>query len=225
MYESQVTLIMDTICPWTYIGKKRLDEALKQFRASPSADSISFDLQFSSYQPSPNRPETIPDRAAYALQEKHSDNEDAQKLFEEHMLSLAKPLDAPIAFTGPTGNSFPAHRIIQQIQESHGAEVTNKLVDALFRLYFAEGRHPGEDEMLIEACVEAGVDEKEAKSLVENKAKGERKTKEDIRSIGMDIDSVPTVIIEGRRRDLTLTGLKEISEYVKAMETIKKEST
>ena len=128
------------------------------------------------------------------------------------MLSLAKPLYIPIAFAGPTGNSFPAHRIIQQIQESHGAEVTNKLVDALFRLYFAEGRHPGEDE-------------KEAKSLVENKSKGERKTKEDIRSIGMDIDSVPTVIIEGRRRDLTLTGLKEASEYIKAMETIKKEST
>ncbi|KAL4725375.1 hypothetical protein ACLX1H_007522 [Fusarium chlamydosporum] len=223
MCESQVTLVMDTICPWTYIGKKRLDEALDQFRSSPSSSSISFDLQFSSYQPSPNRPETIPDRAAYALHEKHNDNEEAQKLFEEHMLSLAKPLNIPIAFTGPTGNSFPAHRIIQQVQESHGADVTNKLVDALFMLYFAGGRHPGEDDMLIEACVEAGLDVREAKTLVEDKTKGERKTKEDIRSIGMDIDSVPTVIIEGRRRDLTLTGLKEVSEYVKAMETIKKE--
>lgn len=141
------------------------------------------------------------------------------------MLSLAKPLNIPIAFTGPTGNSFPAHWIIQQVQESHGADVTNKLVDALFMLYFAVGRHPGKDDMLIEACVEAGLDVREAKTLVEDKTKGERKTKEDIRSIGMDIDSVPTVITEGRRRDLSLTGLKEVSEYVKAMETIKKEST
>jgi predicted DsbA family dithiol-disulfide isomerase len=69
------------------------------------------------------------------------------------------------------------------------------------------------------------VDEKEAKSLVEDKEKGERDTKEKIRSIGMDIDSVPTVIIEGRRRDLTLTGLKEVAEYVKAFGTITKEST
>ncbi|KAH7262095.1 thioredoxin-like protein [Fusarium tricinctum] len=225
MYESQVTLVMDTICPWTYIGKKRLDEALTQFRSSPSSSSISFTLQFSPYQPNPNRPETIPDRAAYALQEKHNGNKEAQKLFEGHMLSLAQPLNAPIAFEGPTGNSFPAHRVIQQVQEAHGGEAANKLVDAVFTLYFAEGKHPGADDMLVEACLEAGLDEKQAKSLVEDRKEGERETKEMIRSVGMDIDAVPTVIIEGRRRDLTLTGLKEVSEYVKAMEQITKEST
>lgn len=155
----------------------------------------------------------------------HNDNAAAQQLFHAHMMSLAEPLGISIDFKGPTGNSFPAHRIIQQVQEAHGADTANKLVDALFRLYFAEGRHPGADDMLIEACVEAGVDEKEAKSLVEDKDKGERDTREKIRSIGMDIDSVPTVIIEGRRRDLTLTGLKEVAEYVKAFGTITKEST
>ncbi|KAF4991214.1 hypothetical protein FGRMN_7976 [Fusarium graminum] len=225
MYASQVTFVMDTICPWTYIGKKRLDEALSQFRSSPSSSSISFTLQFSPYQPNPNRLETIPDRAAYALKEKHNDNREAQKLFEEHMLSLAQPLNIPIAFVGPTGNSFPSHRVIQQVQESHGVEVTNKLVDAVFKLYFAEGKHPGSDDMLVEACLEAGLNETEARSLIEDKKKGERETKEMIRSVGMDIDAVPTVIIEGRRRDLTITGLKEVSEYVKAMETITKEST
>ncbi|QGI64442.1 hypothetical protein CEK26_008396 [Fusarium fujikuroi] len=225
MYQSQITFVMDTICPWTYLGKRRLDEALAQFRSSNSSSSISFKLHFASYQPNANRPETIPDRAAYALHKKHNDNREAQKIFEEHMLSLAQPLKLPIAFTGPTGNSFPGHRVIQQVQESQGAEVANKLVDAVFRLYFAEGRHPGSDDMLIEACVDAGIDEGMAKSLVEDKSRGERDTKEKIRSTGMDIDAVPTVVIEGRRRDLTLTGLKEVSEYIKAMETIRKESS
>ncbi|KAJ4222710.1 hypothetical protein NW759_006288 [Fusarium solani] len=224
MYESQVTFVMDTICPWTYLAKKRLDHALDQVRSS-SSSTISFTLHFSPFQPSPNREATIPDRAAHALHYKHNDNAAAQQIFQAHMLSLAEPLNVPLGFTGPTGNSFPAHRVIQQVQEAYGTDTTNKLVDAIFRLYFAEGRHPGEDEMLIEACVEAGVDEKEAKSLVEDKEKGERDTKEKIRSIGMDIDSVPTVIIEGRRRDLTLTGLKEVAEYVKAFGTITKEST
>ncbi|EGU87015.1 hypothetical protein FOXB_02409 [Fusarium oxysporum f. sp. conglutinans Fo5176] len=205
--------------------RSRLDEALAQFRSSNSSSSISFKLHFASYQPNPNRPETIPDRAAYALHKKHNDNPEAQKIFEEHMLSLAQPLKLPIAFTGPTGNSFPGHRVIQQVQESQGAEVANRLVDAVFRLYFAEGRHPGTDDMLVEACVEAGIDEGVAKSLVEDKSRGERDTKEKIRSTGMDIDAVPTVVIEGRRRDLTLTGLKEVSEYIKAMETISKESS
>ncbi|KAF5018179.1 hypothetical protein F66182_9836 [Fusarium sp. NRRL 66182] len=225
MYESRVNFVMDVICPWTYLGKKRLDEALAQFRSSPSSSSISFTLHFTSYQPNPNRAETIPDRAAYALHSKHNGNREAQKLFEEHMLSLSEPLNAPLGFTGPTGNSFPAHRVIQQVQEKHGVEFANKLVDAVFRMYFAEGRHPGADDMLIEACVEAGVDENDAKALVEDKEEGERGVKEMIRSVGMDTDAVPTVIIEGRRRDLTLTGLKQVSEYVKAMETITKESS
>ncbi|KAF5651188.1 hypothetical protein F52700_93 [Fusarium sp. NRRL 52700] len=225
MYPSQITFVMDTICPWTYLGKRRLDEALAQFRSSNSSSSICFKLHFASYQPNPSRPKTIPDRAAYALHKKHNDNREAQKIFEEHMLSLAQPLKLPISFTGPTGNSFPGHRVIQQVQESQGAEVTNKLVDAVFRLYFAEGRHPGSDDMLIEACVEAGIDEGMAKSLVEDKSRGERDTKEKIRSTGMDIDAVPTVVIEGRKRDLSLTGLKEVSEYIKAMETIRKESS
>ncbi|KAM0420867.1 hypothetical protein ACHAPT_011397 [Fusarium lateritium] len=224
MYESQVTFVMDVICPWTYLAKKRLDHALAQVRSS-SSSPISFTLHFSPYQPSPNRAATIPDRAAHALHNQHNDNAAAQQLFQAHMLSLAEPLNTPLAFTGPTGNSFPAHRVIQQVQDAFGADTANKLVDAVFRLYFAEGRHPGADEMLIEACVEAGVHEKEAKSLVEDKEKGERETKEKIRSIGMDIDAVPTVIVEGRKRDLTLTGLKEVAEYVKALETITKEST
>ncbi|KAL2687228.1 hypothetical protein Neosp_004781 [[Neocosmospora] mangrovei] len=159
MYESQVTFVMDTICPW-------LDHALDQVRSSSSSD-ISFTLHFSPYQPSPNREATIPDRTAHALHHQHNDNAAAQQLFQAHMLSLAEPLNIPLGFTGPTGNSFPGHRVIQQVQEAYGTDIANKLVDAVFRLYFAEGRHPGEDEMLIKACVEAGVDEKEAKKVAD----------------------------------------------------------
>jgi predicted DsbA family dithiol-disulfide isomerase len=42
---------------------------------------------------------------------------------------------------------------------------------------------------------------------------------------GNGIDSVPIVVVEGRRRDLTLQGAKEVGEYVKALEQIVKEST
>ncbi len=44
------------------------------------------------------------------------------------------------------------------------------------------------------------------------------------REVARDVDAVPTVVIEGRRRDLTLTGAKEVADYVKALQTIIKES-
>lgn len=141
------------------------------------------------------------------------------------MLSLAEPLSIPLAFKGPSGNSFPAHRVMQNIQKTTDVETTNRLVDALFRLYFAEGLHPSADETLIQACAEAGVSDDATKELVADRERGERDVKLKMRSIGMDVDAVPVVIVEGRRRDLTLTGLKEVEEYVKALETIAKEST
>ena len=41
---------------------------------------------------------------------------------------------------------------------------------------------------------------------------------------GNGVDAVPTIIIEGKRRDLTLQGAKEIDEYVKALQQVAKES-
>lgn len=141
------------------------------------------------------------------------------------MTGLAEQLSVPLTFTGPTGNSFHAHRVIQLVQESDGAAVTNRLVDELFRLYFAEGQHPAADDTLVAACIEAGVPEEKAKALVADREKGQKQVKEKIRNVGMDIDAVPVVMVEGRRRDLTLTGLKQVADYVKALETVVKESS
>ncbi|KPM36455.1 hypothetical protein AK830_g10109 [Neonectria ditissima] len=214
MYKSQVTFTLDTTCPW-------LDQALSQVQ-SPS---VPFTLHFASYQLSSDFPDTVPDRNQWALEHKHNDNADAQKLYQAHMTALAEPLDAPLAFTGPTGNTFHAHRTIQLVQESAGPAAANRLVDALFRLYFAEGRHPAEDDTLVAACVAAGVSDEEVKALVGDREKGAKQVKEAMRNVGMDVDAVPVVMVEGRRRDLTLTGLKEVSDYVKALETVVKESS
>lgn len=141
------------------------------------------------------------------------------------MRSLGDPEGISYNFDGSIGNTIQAHRIIQYFQDEKSAETANKLVDALYRRFFEEARHPAADETLLEACVEAGIDKEEAEKVINDKEKGLRPVKEKIRSVGMDVDAVPVVSIEGRRRDLTLTGAKEVKDYVKALETIIKEST
>lgn len=41
---------------------------------------------------------------------------------------------------------------------------------------------------------------------------------------GNGIDSVPYVVVEGKRRDFTLEGAKEVAEYLKTLEQVAKES-
>lgn len=153
------------------------------------------------------------------------DNPAAQQVFQAHMSNVIEPLGVQLNFGGDMGNTLHAHRVVQHFQESEGPEVANKLIDGLYRRYFTEAKHPSADETLIEACVEAGIDEGEAKRVVTNKELGLRSIKDKLRTVAMDVDAVPIVTFEGKRRDLTLTGAKEIADYVKALETVAKESS
>jgi predicted DsbA family dithiol-disulfide isomerase len=172
----------------------------------------------------PNLPNAV-DKRAHHLDAKHLGNADAQRAYQEHIQSLFAPLGLTLRFDGQNGNTLRAHRIIQRVQDDRGADAAGALVDALFRRYFTEAQHPATQDTLVGACVEAGLSEDEARALTEDDEMGDREVRQKIRTVAMDVDAVPMVTFEGRRRDITLTGAKEVSAYVKAMETIIKEST
>jgi predicted DsbA family dithiol-disulfide isomerase len=140
------------------------------------------------------------------------------------MHTIAKPLGINLTFNGLMGNSFHAHRVVQYFQEFKGPETTSKLIDALYKQYFERGLHPSEDAVLIGACVEAGIGEDEAKKVVSDKEMGLEGVKTKLMEANRNVDAVPVVIIEGKRRDITLTGAKETEDYVKALDTVASES-
>lgn len=136
------------------------------------------------------------------------------------------------------GDTLHARRMIWYFQQQekagkspteivNGEGIGSRLVDALYCRYFEEGRHPSSHETLLAACIETGVPEAEARRVVvEDESEGLMDVKAALRESVMDrVDSVPTVVFEGRRRDITLVGAKEVKDYVKTMETIAKEST
>ncbi|KHN99400.1 Thioredoxin-like fold protein [Metarhizium album ARSEF 1941] len=221
MYESQVSFALDTICPWTYLAKKRLEEALARVRAT--SPPVSFALRFEPFQLFPDFPDTS-DKQAWYLHEKHSDNEAAQQAYQSHMTSLLEPHGVKLNFAGEMGNTLHAHRVIQQIQQEKGTDAASRLVQGLYRRYFEEAKHPSRDDTLVEACVEAGVGEAEARELVQDKETGLADVSARLRQVAMDVDAVPVVVVEGKRRDITLTGAKDVKDYVKALETVIKES-
>lgn len=100
---------------------------------------------------------------------------------------------------------------------------TNSL--ALYSQYFENEKHPSTDETLLKATADAGIPEAEAKAFIEDHNEGLMDTKLAIREQkGNGIDAVPYIVIEGKRRDITLEGAKEIEEYEKALHQIVKES-
>ena len=128
-------------------------------------------------------------------------------------------------FGGQVANTLQAHRVIQHFQEEKGSEVADSIVSSLYRQYFEEEKHPSSPETLLKATTEAGVDEKEARAFIEDRNEGLMDVKTLIREQkGDGVDSVPYIVIEGKRRDFTLVGAKEVGEYVKALQQVVKES-
>ena len=92
--------------------------------------------------------------------------------------------------------------------------------------YFEEAEHPSSPSTLLKAAVAAGVSEKEAQAFIDDEYEGLQDVKMLIREQAINgVDSVPYIILEGKKRDFTLEGAKEVEDYVKAMQQVAKEST
>lgn len=95
----------------------------------------------------------------------------------------------------------------------------------MYSQYFENEKHPSAADTLLRATADAGIPESEAKPVIDDESEGLMDVKMLIREQkGNGIDAVPHVVIEGRRRDVTLEGAREVDEYVKALQRVIKEN-
>jgi len=76
----------------------------------------------------------------------------------------------------------------------------------------------------LEATAVAGIPQSEAQAFIEDRNGGMMDTKMAIREQKGNTDAVPYIMIEGKRRDFTLEGAKEVEEYYKSLIQVAKES-
>ncbi|MCJ1390576.1 hypothetical protein MMC18_003436 [Xylographa bjoerkii] len=142
------------------------------------------------------------------------------------MSAYGGPLGIDFRFDGLVANTLQAHRVVQHYQQENGMEVAGKIIDSLYKQYFEQAQHPSSPETLLKAMTVAGINEAEAKKFIEDEDEGLQDVKMLIREQASNgVDSVPHIVFEGRRRDFTLEGAKEVPEYLKVLEQVAKESS
>ncbi|WP_028059387.1 DsbA family oxidoreductase [Candidatus Solirubrobacter pratensis] len=181
----------DVVCPWCYIGKRRMETALERFehRGDVTLTWRSFELD-----PAAERdPEGAP---AERLASKYgmSVEEAAARQAQIAALAAEEGLEYHMELTRG-GNSFDAHRLIQLGRERG---IQDAVKERLMRGYFTEGARIGDPETLVRLAVEAGLPEAEARAVVESDryADAVREDEELARRIG--INGVPFFVL-GRR--------------------------
>ena len=146
-------------------------------------------------------------------------------LIHAHMASIGASDGINFAFGGVMANTLPAHRVLQVVRREQGDEAAWKVLGGLYTRYFEEEAHPSSRETLEAACLEAGLEEAWVKGVVGDESRGLDEAKRAAgRRRAEGVDSVPHIVFEGVRRDITLTGAREVDEYVKTLQTIIKES-
>jgi predicted DsbA family dithiol-disulfide isomerase len=204
----------------TYLGFLRLTKALEQF----SSDKVRFTLRLAPYQLYPDFSREGEDKYAWYLKKKYDGNEERMAKFVGYMTALGEVEGITFDFHGTIANTLSAHRVLYSIQESEGPDAARKALETLYKSYFCQRGDPAGSATLTAACQAAGLGAEEARRRVEDENEGAADVKSAIREqAGNGVDSVPYVVVEGRRRDFTLVGAKGVEEYGKVLEQVAKE--
>lgn len=192
----------------------------------PSDSAVTFTTKYKPYQLYPEASQEGEDKYQWYKKSRYGDSEDKMQKYTTVMSALGADQDINFRFGGTVANTLHAHRVIQHFQETKGSATADKIVSSLYKQYFEEEKHPSSDETLLRATTEAGIDEHEAKAFIEDKDEGMMETKMLVREqVGNQVDAVPYIVIEGKRRDHTIEGAREVDEYLNVLKRVIKESS
>jgi predicted DsbA family dithiol-disulfide isomerase len=186
-----VDVVSDAVCPWCFVGQKRLDKALE------TLTDLNVEVRWRPYQLDPTIPPEGRDRKEYMLAKFGSE----EKLREIHArieaLGEAEGIEFDFGAIKVSPNTLDAHRVIRWAGSS-GNGVQNRLVRKLFQLYFEKGANIGDHSVLVDAARESGMDAAVVESLLATDADREAVSTEATTATRMGITGVPCFLLEGK---------------------------
>ncbi len=192
MTSVNIDVVSDVMCPWCYIGKKKLDEAL-----SSLPDDVDVDIRWRPYQLDPTLPKLGKDRQAY-LSEKFGGEDRAREIYSR-IVDAGREENIPFEFDriAVSPNTLDAHRVIRWAA-SEAPGVQDRLVEILFRMFFTEGKNIGDNAVLLEAAEEAGMDRAITEGLLTGDADRTEVEQEIEVARKMGVTGVPCFILENK---------------------------
>ncbi|UDL90586.1 DsbA family protein [Mesorhizobium sp. PAMC28654] len=186
-----VDVVSDVVCPWCFIGQKRLDKAIA------SVGDVDIHIRWRPFQLDPTIPPQGQDRREYMMAKFGSE----QRISEIHAriepLGEAEGISFAFDAIKVAPNTLDAHRLIRWAG-AVGEDVQNRLARRLFQLNFEEGANIGDHGVLTEAAREAGMDASVVETLLPTDADVDSVRTEIATASRMGITGVPCFLLEGK---------------------------
>ncbi|MGH0003083.1 DsbA family oxidoreductase [Pseudovibrio ascidiaceicola] len=184
-----IDVISDVMCPWCFIGKRRLEKALMLLPDS------TVKVQWHPYQLDATLPKEGKDRKKY-LEDKFGGAERAKEIYAQvSNAGAAEEIDFKFEAITKSPNTIDSHRLIRWAR-SEGMQ--DAMVEELFKLYFTEGADLTDKQVLINAAERAGLNSKLVSDLLNTDQDVKEVEADVVRAHEIGVTGVPFFIIDGR---------------------------
>ena len=198
-------MFSDTICGWCYIGKERLNQALKQLNLS---ETIVMNLPF---QLNPSMPKNGMDRIEY-IKTKFGSIENAKPMYDNMIMQGEQEnLQIKLDKIKRTPNTVKSHLLID-LARKH--ETENEVITDLFESYFNKAKDIGDEEILMSIAKKNNLDANEVQAYLNNEENVKKINKMDDVAKQMGITGVPFYIFNDQ---LSVSGAQPVEQLVEAI--------
>lgn len=199
----------DIVCPWCYIGKRRLEAAIAEFDEPVEVEWRSFELD-------PRAPDKLDGPLVDALARKYRVPSAHAQQMMDRVVGVAAQEGLEMNFDAArTGNTFDAHRLIHHAR-AHG--LAGEMKERLMQAYFTDGVLISDADALIELAGEVGLDPSKTRAMLDSDAHADAVRAEESAAHSMGAHGVPFFRIDGK---FGVSGAQEASTLLLVFEQVR----
>jgi predicted DsbA family dithiol-disulfide isomerase len=188
--KATLDIVSDVVCPWCYIGKRRLAQALDLL-----GPEVAVQVRWKPYELNPTMPPDGMERKAYYAR-KFGSGEYAQQLIANITANARNDgLAMDYAGIARVPNTRNAHRLIWFAGRF---DLQDSVVDGLFEAYFVAGRDIGKLTVLAAIAVTAGLDGESVEGFLAGDEALDVVQAEEKQARQSGIQGVPAFLLNGR---------------------------
>ncbi len=217
----KIDIVSDTVCPWCYVGKRRLEQALSQ------RPEIPVEINWRPFQLNPEMPKEGRDRQEHYL-DKFGTKERVKELTTTiEQVGEDVGLDFALDQITRAPNTLSSHRLLRWSStakngagdgsDNSGGAVQDRIAEALFHAYFMEGRDIGDHAVLAEIAAGAGMDPALVRELLDE-GRDEDLIRGEVQSaVKMGVQGVPCFIFNQK---YVVSGAQDPAVFVELLDTL-----
>ena len=205
----KIDIVSDVVCPWCYIGKRRLEKALEQLN-----HKYNFELEYHPFELNPDMPASGVNQREY-LTEKFG-GEDRYDQITSHTSTVAAEEGLAFNFTNqPVSPNTRSMHVVLTLAKQEGVQL--QVMEAFFKAYFSDAVDLSKKENILTIAAQAGLDRTKAEQYLADDNTTVQVALAEKEMYKLGISGVPFFILNNK---YGVSGAQSTETFLKALEDI-----